>query len=460
MDKPPRPGSAARIPNVASPARRHSSPPRQSSPPWAREHSSPEGGRRRPERSIGGSGAGGGGGGGREQDRGRRGSPRGWSTAEDEWDGSGESGTGFASDGPVGLAHGAAVLGDQLQALMDQARVLQMSLANSGRLAQARKPRRRWNTPEGPFDPQGPGAAPAASAGGAATDSAAAAVQQLQQLLLQAAGAQSSLQALLSGAGSPARLQGAVQRLEGLVETLQQVEATRQTLSRATSFRDAPSSLDAASASREAMLRATNSRHSMASAGSQGYSLAQINNQWSVPPEPSRRVAEAAAGAAGEDGFGSGGGGGDGGDAFPAPEPSNEPELRRAARTAAGLQPARRDEGPIVPPPAADPAGPQQALVPAMPPLPPMLRPENLSALRTSAMGLARSSVEAVREVEGLVVRLTMLQQQLAEGRRASQSDGGGGGVAAAAGGAGGGERELKDPKRAAHGQRIDAPDA
>ncbi|PNW84815.1 hypothetical protein CHLRE_03g159550v5 [Chlamydomonas reinhardtii] len=52
--------------------------------------------------------------------------------------------------------------------------------------------------------------------------------------------------------------------------------------------------------------------------------------------------------------------------------------------------------------------------------MPRLLRPENLQALRDSATGLARSSIEAVREVEGLVVRLTLLQQQLAEGRRSS----------------------------------------
>ncbi|KAG2483877.1 hypothetical protein HYH03_017271 [Edaphochlamys debaryana] len=52
------------------------------------------------------------------------------------------------------------------------------------------------------------------------------------------------------------------------------------------------------------------------------------------------------------------------------------------------------------------------------------LRPEALQALRDSASGLARSSIEAVREVEGLVVRLTMLREQLAQGRRSSSAGG------------------------------------
>lgn len=55
---------------------------------------------------------------------------------------------------------------------------------------------------------------------------------------------------------------------------------------------------------------------------------------------------------------------------------------------------------------------------------PPTPRGNCLQALRASASGLARSSVEAVREVEGLVVRLQLLRQQLmARGRGAGGGD-------------------------------------
>eukprot|EP00198_Chlamydomonas_reinhardtii_P008096 XP_001697433.1 predicted protein [Chlamydomonas reinhardtii] len=93
------------------------------------------------------------------------------------------------------------------------------------------------------------------------------------------------------------------------------------------------------------------------------------------------------------------------------------PRLRVGA-TAAEMQRPRPPKGSVATAAATAGTATAQAMLGVA--MPRLLRPENLQALRDSATGLARSSIEAVREVEGLVVRLTLLQQQLAEGRRSS----------------------------------------
>jgi hypothetical protein len=96
------------------------------------------------------------------------------------------------------------------------------------------------------------------------------------------------------------------------------------------------------------------------------------------------------------------------------PTPRAGAAVQDAADAAAASE---SGQGPAWPPlmPSPDPA----LDVPTRKQMPRVLRPENLQALRDSATGLARSSIEAVREVEELVVRLTLLQQHLARRRTA-----------------------------------------